>query len=723
MIYLIEDKTSRRNDYGWTNERIEEYAGVLEVIDKVSMLAEYVSSILEESDSVVLFHESFANAQDYSEQQLVEDFINSLEKKQVPIAYFSGSKSQRTLDDNVCNLNPSVLYANLSIFLNHILDDDCIDFRYLMFGSRPEIESDLLDRIDQVNNDNLHFDKVKTDRDIFVYLASENTLDAPFENYKSKEIFDAKCSDENLIRSIMESLNDRLYDSIFLPLCFGETLSDYLGLRFAMLIRLCDTINKFTPIFIYGVSSNYEIIDNECYDILKMEGVKMVSYRNQDIIDASLSGCRISEYAYQQGLRAIHLEVPSDIGDNHSVANKWAIYRWSYALGDVDDDIKRVRHRVDNSLYFKYMSALYPSKEISQVKKENLKISREEGQQPMNILYVDDEADDGWYELLCEIIYTGNDLEFNYLGSVLKSRSNDEIIELVMDKVEEKQPNVVILDFRLHPSDFAASNLKEVTGYKLLCKIKEYNRGIQVLMFSATNKVWNLQMFEHAEADGFVVKESPLNSIDSDFTRNSIYNLIQQLNGCAKHVYRKEIWQRLTWHKEYLCSLRKGLKLNREYAEAVILLLNMVEDVLFARNMKYPYASAFMNLFRIIEATANEWISDEANECITENGRRYMFKFRSDDSDLLNFIPEQYNPYPSQKLYSKSSRLTNYQKICNVLYKVGAYSQEAYEVANKRNDFTHPNLIDNSELASFDIGDFQKMFRIVDTLITNLKNI
>lgn len=49
--------------------------------------------------------------------------------------------------------------------------------------------------------------------------------------------------------------------------------------------------------------------------------------------------------------------------------------------------------------------------------------------------------------------------------------------------------------------------------------IKKINPGIQVIIFSATNKVWNLQALQEAGADGFIIKESPENSIDPNFTK------------------------------------------------------------------------------------------------------------------------------------------------------------------------------------------------------------
>lgn len=99
MIYLIEDKTSRRNDYGWSDKRIEEYKDTIKVIDSVKALLDYSKSILL-ADSILLYHESFANPADYEQKAEVASFLDSVINQGLKIAYFSGSKSQRTLGND-----------------------------------------------------------------------------------------------------------------------------------------------------------------------------------------------------------------------------------------------------------------------------------------------------------------------------------------------------------------------------------------------------------------------------------------------------------------------------------------------------------------------------------------------------------------------------------------------------------------------------------------------
>ena len=49
---------------------------------------------------------------------------------------------------------------------------------------------------------------------------------------------------KNCLRKLKMILLEEKYDNIFLPLCFGPTLSDYNGLRLATHIRCTDTPNN-----------------------------------------------------------------------------------------------------------------------------------------------------------------------------------------------------------------------------------------------------------------------------------------------------------------------------------------------------------------------------------------------------------------------------------------------------------------------------------------------
>lgn len=58
MIYLIDDKRSRQQDYGWNKERFSQYTDTITPIWNMESLIENREKMLEDN-SVILFHESF----------------------------------------------------------------------------------------------------------------------------------------------------------------------------------------------------------------------------------------------------------------------------------------------------------------------------------------------------------------------------------------------------------------------------------------------------------------------------------------------------------------------------------------------------------------------------------------------------------------------------------------------------------------------------------------
>lgn len=721
MIYLIEDKTSRRNDYGWTNDKLSSMKEWITIIENASQLSVFMDEIKEEGN-VVLYHESFTLRQNREKAKEVNAFLHTLEGYgNIYIAFFGGSKSQRTLDGKICNLHFDPLYTNLDVFVKHYIEGN-IDFHYLMFGEHPEIEEEIRRLIQKVNDDNIETKKIESIKNILCFRTSQNYIQFPVSN-ATIDVCDYETEDKDF-NELVEKYRNISYDAIYIPLCMGETYCDYLGLRLAMFFKLCNTNNKYAHLFIYGVVSTNQFVKFECAEVLKMSGVNYISADSKFILKSINDIHRINESNYRLGLKRIHLNVPTNIGDNHSVANKWGLYRWSLALDDTDSDIEKGSKEIDNSLYFKYLSALYPPSDCVSIDKKYLKIEKEPELPELNILYIDDEADDGWYELLCHILCDENNIQhFDYVGREMKSKSQKEIVNYAMEIIKSSNVNLVILDLRLHPDDFNISCIENITGYKLLQAIKDYNRGIQAVMFSATNKVWNLQALQEAEADGFIMKEAPENSVDDSFTSQSILQLIHTISLCSKNTYRKELWNRIQKGIKQIDKLRKKNKINKEYAKAVKVLLAMTEDALFSNDLQYGYATAFMNIFRIIEATANEWIEDVPVINYDNNGKVHSyFKLRKDDSQLLKFNSRKFNSNPSEKLFFNTEKpsLPYFQKICNTLHVVGSYNLSSFNIVTKRNNFTHPNLIENSEIETFTVHDVLTVFDIMEPLIMNL---
>lgn len=552
MIYLIDDKTSRRVDYGWTDSRIDNFSDILTSISDFEKLSVCMDEI-HQAGSIVVFHESFINAVGDARQNDISRWLKDIEKEQgVKIAYFSGSKSNRSInsDGSICNLPPNVLYTNLECFLQNYRRGEA-DFKYLLFGQNPELEGNLRKAIIEANEANIEQDPKASDKNLLFFLASDEALTPPFDNVAIEDSFDFSCDDSSLCGVIKDRMGSDKFDGVFVPLCFGETLSDFLGLRFAMLIRLSDTPNRLSPIVIYGEAKYADLLHNDCFDILKMPGVYYVGYDYKDIIGVTSNLRDISDHEYSNGIVNLRLSIPTNIGDNHSVSNQWAIYRWA-EMFDWNDRPKILRQSFLDSLYFKYLYARFGGHDKFKNKhKQSCEISGIAGKK---IVYVDDEYNKGWKNIL-SAIFEQSGAEFVCYEGFRKDFTCEQQIESINAFVDENDADCYIIDLRLHEEDFKQT--KNLSGHRVAKHIKEINEGNQIVVFSASNKIWNLkEQLDKIKALGYVLKESPdlnLNRENSKLLYNEFAHLIQK---ACKLSYLRQL---CTAQKE-LCHISSEAK-------------------------------------------------------------------------------------------------------------------------------------------------------------------
>jgi len=539
MVFLFDDKIGRQNDFYWNDEKFLEFKDVIIPIykynDKIGIDLKIFSP-----GNVILYHESFfdgdENAQLYNSfSKFLSDYAANNDGSKV--VFFSGSKFNRIIIDNLGYIPVSELYKNLRIFLLKQRESD-FNLKYLFFGANYDIEEFLISKLVQ-NNNNYESDKIDDSglRNFFIQTL-EKSIPEPYTNAIYNSFFDDNITDKYLNNLVIEWLKTEEYDNIFIPLCFGQTLSDYNGLRLATHIRCTETPNRFKNIFIYSFIGHSYLINNEYFDILKTKNIHLINYKKKSFESAlKTEDSQLNLKQLTEEITKIRLLPPKNYQDNHSVINEWAIFRWAHAIGISSDGIEKIIEKIDNNLYFKYLQTIYPISEIEKLSDDKLKINYGEGSK---VLYIGDEAEKGW-NIIFQKFFSINSISFDYLDSEFKSKSQIEIIDISYSKIVKDNIDLVILDFRLHNSDFNNLSTNEITGIKLLKKIKAYNPGIQVIIFSATNKIWNLQVMQRAGVDGFIIKESPENSINIDFTNESILmfkNNLSVLNRIfLKHFY------------------------------------------------------------------------------------------------------------------------------------------------------------------------------------------
>ena len=717
MIYLFDDKESRQQSYGWTDERFGLWS---DSVIRIKDFADYL--LLDESDifregNIILYHESFATCIPYKDRRAYQAFHETISDgsslQDIRIVIFSGSITSRAISDNTAHVPVTDMYANLECFLDHHQKGET-DFKYLLWGEEYEVEQTLIKLIEGYSNDIYEGDTESDWSKVFFASAQKYGIDAPSTDCTQEKLWLSKVSDKDLDNYVKEWFTESEYKALYIPLCFGKILSDYNGLRLAIHIRCTKSINQNKPIYIYSPVPTSYLVQSKYFDILKTKGVKLINMHPKKIIDSFGSLQSLTENDIKHEMEKIHLPIPQNYEDSHSIANEWAIYRWAVATESEDSAIENVANTIKSNLYFKHLTTIYPPSDIDRIKEEKLKFKDQLfcisdaliGQKDINILYVDDEADKGWYEIMANLIHDVNSISgFEYLGGDLKALSQQELIEQVVNRVKEDSVNIVLLDFRLHKKDYYLQNIEDITSVQILKKIKEFNAGIQVIIFSATNKVWNLLALQRYGADGFIIKEGPEKSKDSSFTIQTIENFINAMSSCISNRYKKGLCQMVS---ELNSNLEKGVKahkIDKDYQKSVKLFYRMAYSSL-PQSVDDPcFDHSFMNYFRIIEATANELIDVDNPEEKEKNGTvRYSFKFRGTDEYLKDYNEEEFSEI-GRKLSMTNKRLNFKQKFYNLFARLGVYSAATFNMVEKRNALTHPNSKANYKVEPVSLED------------------
>ncbi len=644
MIYLFDEKRGRRYDYGWSDEKIASFRNEIRLFDSYAFLDD--ESMLSGKCDVVFRHESFFDGVPRDKGKKAKDIVFRIDEackqgklKQV---VFSGSKMSRKIDGDTAFMPVSALYQNLDFFLRKYHEGEWT-LADIVYGKNTIMEQKILVNIREINILIVEEDKSfswpyeNLPQTLFVKNISPK-LDKPsfFKTDECGIYYDLKAdepiSDLFLHEFVVRELVGKKYDKLFIPLCFGPTLSDYNGLRLALHIRTTEGKNQFSPIYIYSPVNVSDLINDEYFDILKTSNVFLINYSCQSLYDSLLQSDNTNEEDVRRSLSKIHLQPPKNYADNHSIANEWAIYRWTKTIGkDVEDEtINNIIKNIEHNLYFKYLRTIYPPREAEQLEDIDLMIKgitkemNGEYLDEPSILFVDDEAERGWFKLFKTIIQKNNPNIFvKDLGrDSFAGKSQDDIVSLICDKVKSDDFNIVILDFRLHPDDFSAEKVEDVTGYKALCKIKESNPGIQVIILSATNKVWNLQELQNKDANGFILKESPNNSKDESFTIKTINSFVRTISNAVNNRYKKTFYEKCNVILSNLNRLDLTSR-TEEYAECINtfikqiqLLKDNIKMINYATN-KSSLDIAYVNCYYIFE---------KINDNYFENGVMYIIE-------------------------------------------------------------------------------------------------
>jgi response regulator receiver domain len=151
----------------------------------------------------------------------------------------------------------------------------------------------------------------------------------------------------------------------------------------------------------------------------------------------------------------------------------------------------------------------------------------------MKILLIDDLALRGWKQVLEKAV----------------TQTPIEIAENIKDAKErlKEKYDLIFLDMRLGEKDHKNADVKEFGGFKLLKEIKSdfrnTNFSTPIILITASNKIWNIDMFKEHGVDFYYIKEHPNYVYSKEYSMENLRQLQKNFEKCIEiNQNRNKIW-------------------------------------------------------------------------------------------------------------------------------------------------------------------------------------
>lgn len=340
------------------------------------------------------------------------------------------------------------------------------------------------------------------------------------------------------------------FDLIVLPYSFSEgNYTEYSGLIVAAHIRLTDEWGQSrTPLLFLGPDKKEEVVrfsslgeileTSKIFTSDKTDGQLILT----DLLKADLKP--LSESQYQRFLQQIKIDRPTNYPSHHSVANDWALSRWIDLLKWPESNKPDIDFgHFKSMLYVKHIKSQLEIEDehIDEAWKEansvEAKIQNISGKK---IAVIEDHK--GWQEFF-KILIENSGAELELFSDFDGSDTRDIFLDKVKQFIDQidNDTDVYVLDLRLHESDNTA-NASDLTGHEVAEYIHAKNEANQVIVLTASNKVWNFMTeIEKCNAYGYIVKDSPEDRSSAEQCIESFKKLTKAIEEAAYQSYIKDL--------------------------------------------------------------------------------------------------------------------------------------------------------------------------------------
>lgn len=477
------------------------------------------------------------------------------------------------------------------------------------------------------------------------------------------------------------------------------------ALAFGLFLRLSVTevgANALVPIVFASDFTMKKYLHVKTYSQLLMTRNLFFQSRSNIILDA-VSPLEAERY-YDDFLDFVCVQPGPEVG-RHSLANQWGAGVLDRLLNNGVPSGNEVLKTAAKSLFFKYsfvqtfnVADFLAGKPEARFAIMNRPAIQAKGKR---ILLIDDEADKGWEYVLKRLVVT-NEGDFDVIGHRVKNY--DAFTKEEKEKIEKGNYDLIFLDLRMNgveeenvykPEDFS--------GMKILKQIKKDSPGTQVIMFTASNKAWNLKALLDAGANGYYIKESPEYKFSLGFSLANYDALRENIKDCLRRSYLRDVDMRIK-------SIKKDINktfVNRNFKASVINQIEASYVLLEARHFEFAYIS----LYQTIELINDEYLDQDEHGSwyIKETGEKaksWTTNFRKECVET-NVKDDGTAKYPE---WQKAASL--YYQLWGQIDKTFGYQLQT--LINERNKFMHNDCNSKSEI--YNEQGFLKLFDVVEKL-------
>jgi CheY-like chemotaxis protein len=526
------------------------------------------------------------------------------------------------------------------------------------------------------------------------------------DDFDSDIYFDINDSDVDsyISREIIPEIVKSPCKRVYIKDNLSDNYMELLGLRVAYHIRLSEELEdkRYIPIIIISELDGYHLgkLSDEA-NILFTKNVFVVkNEKNLTPIDSE----PLPPDEYKSSfLNLIHIEQPSEYESHHDIANEWAIYRWAKVLGLKSEVIERNYKHLNSLLYFKYLKAL-------RKKDDELTYSPKELKSKGKILFIDDESQKGWGDILKKV-YEPSSVEFEALEYEFKDSNKFKLINDLTNHVKDKSPDLVVLDLRFTQSDHEQKDeIEQYTGIQISKKIKEINPGIQTIIMSATSQSLILQKLYDTGIVGYVKKEHPHDTMIK--TSESIDILLDLTQKALSRKYLKEVWEIQEEVLELEVFKDKEFYQIRSEIEFIFTLLDS--------DIANRYNFAMLTIYKILERIRDRYI-DDRSITYKDGGESIKAIYKVDGSYEAiekNEFEKNYEHYGlNNEKHASSYYSSAKNRFLAIFYeKLSLQSDELYKqieiISKKRNNYIHPKR-DGKNPTKIDILEWLKMLKSI----------